>query len=909
MQFRYNKNLIKSLLASILRFFRRNAFLFMFLSLFFSETTLAYDPRVFMWGFAGTEELGRLDLLLPLYTDNFSSLFYTDLQGEIDTKSNWFSGLGLGYRGTNVGRIWGGYLFLDRDYTARHHAYYILNPGFETLGQVWDFRVNAYLPIGDKKHSEEGVPPFSDTCGDNFNCDNSIFIGHSQFIQLLRSTEEVGTGIDAEVGTHFGRNYDFSLFGGAYYYHFDEAKDIKGLEARVVVPIRPTLALTLETSYDNEQGAAIMGGIRIQGGHLPHTPVILEDHLYDPVTRNLGTIKNGLSVPVARTEKLGSLHLIRDNIFFFTGTGGVAFDGPSTGTFENPLASDQFTQANVNGINLLAPNANLFFNAGTYVIEPTSPAAPNASISLPGGQSMFGRTQDYKCSAIGAERPVFLGEIQLLAGPNQLDSIVLTNIMTLATVGAGESINLTALNIQNAAGVSICNSEITASISVLGVNSGTLFVTGISTNNSQVIIETSIINAISTTGAGTGAATGISSVVGIGGNNVSSTNNNYAITDSIITALSLVAGDVDTSAAVGIGSISLPVGGPALFQNNRFAIRNTQILSQATAGGEAINAVLSAGIGSVGADFTTATPADFVGNSFAIDTTQISSQASVGSGAALSSGIGTNVDNSLINIRFIDNQFAILNSLIQSSATQTTGTIGGAFLLSAGIGSNASISGNASFVGNDFTIQNTSIESTGTNFTGVPTNVLVTGIGTNANLTSGALADFVGNNFTIETSNITAVGTTGPLSLNYVAAIGSNAQTGTANFDLNVFAIDASNLSSTATITGDNAGDNRAIGIGGNTNVAGPGNFLNTLVNVTDSDLQVLAQVFGDNSGINRAIGLEADAGSVINFISSQGLVQALVGGINTGENSATAFIQNGGVVNGGGSIQAQAIP
>ena len=358
-------------------------------------------------------------------------MFYTDIQGKVGGDNGWLGGIGLGYRGLYNQRLLGGYLFLDRDTSAWHDTFYVLNPGIETIGCDWDFRINGYFPVSErhKRTNSFFFHEVQDSCGFNVNND-SVFIGHQQLSHRFHQFQEVGSGADAEIGVHFPRVNDLALYGGGYYYHLDETADIKGAEARVVFPVKSAVALTLEASYDNQQRGAVVGGLRVQLGHLPCKPIQLSTLLYEPIIRNIGTVKTGSGIPVVHGRKEEDFFVERDNIYFFSSKGGTAFAGNETGTFENPLSANQFTQTTVDGIASLVDNANFFFNSGSYIIAPNASNTPNARLSLPEGQSLYGRTADYKYSAIGNARPTLQGGLNLYGGNNHLDSIILNNTTT-----------------------------------------------------------------------------------------------------------------------------------------------------------------------------------------------------------------------------------------------------------------------------------------------------------------------------------------------------------------------------------------------------------------------------------------------------------------------------------------------
>jgi len=908
---------------------------------------LAHEPRVFLWGLTGSKTLSRLDVMQPLYTDGFSSVAYADVQAAIDTDPQWFTGVGMGYRQrTSFDRLYGAYLFVDRDFSSRHHAYYFLSPGFETIGQRLDGRVNLYIPMSRKKFQlEPTLPTIFDTCGNNFNCEDTFFVGHQQLLQSFSSSEEVGTGVDAETGIHFGSRLNYSLYGGAYYFKFSEDKNMLGAEARVVVPIKPSVALTLEASYDNLNHGKVVAGIRLQGGYKPNAPMTLpEEHLFDPVTRNLATIGSGLGEPVDKRRKFLGNTLIRDNIYFFTSSGGTTFNGSATGTFENPLRADQFTQNTVDAIASLTPTANLFFNPGTYIIEPTSPDAPNAAISLPGGQSIFGRTTDYRCSATGDERPILLGRLNLIAGNNTLDSIRLINSMLLAD--PTEFVTLIALSITNSPNVLICNSEITSNLTVTGTDRFGVAVIAIQALvNSSVTIENSLITAaasIATAGVNTNDV-----VIGIGDLNRPVTNNIYTISNSPISATLNIASAENLgnfAAAVGIGSVATAAG-LAPFETNTFTLTNSPITVESNSRAFLSTITLesiSIGIGTAATELGTA---NFIGNTFTITAGDINSTAITRGGLAISAGIGTGAtDNGTAS--FSGNRFTLDGLAINSTASNPNSAIQVIDdLLATGIGPNGFIQGNAFFNGDTFNVTDTTINVltqsvTPNAATGVQEAV---GIGSNSDITVGS---FNNETFTLSATEINVRSPLiEPVIINEAVGIGANLSGATSTtFNNNLFTMTGGQILVEATRQAGSLQQNYATGIGVNFDTSlvppfpPPPFFVNTQMTLSNTTLDVealvignnagqsvnqaigaridtgssidfvmcnmtvLAEVTGSNSNINQAYGLWANTGSTIDFSSSTGLVEALVLGGGAGLNLAAAT-NGGGLIFGAGNI------
>lgn len=847
-------------------------------------------PRLFMWGMGGSETIGRADFLAPLVSNACNSLLYADLQGQIGNDNAKYYGVGLGYRGINQNGLFGGYLFYDQNYSKEQNSYSFINPGIEFKRPSWEIRANGYVPVSHRKNNGR---PFqeADTCGVNLNTNQLVFAGHDEFIHRYHTFEEVGPGADAEVGVHLPHGRGVSLYAGTYYYQFQDAENVKGAEARAVIHLTPALALTIEASYDNQQHAAIVAGLRVQFRHTVQRPMLtLSERLYDPIIRKVGNLKTG-GVPIVRGIKNDGLSLYRDNIFFFTSSGGTSFGGASTGTYENPLAADQFTQSNVNSIAAIAQNANLFFNSGTYAIDSTSPSAPNANISLVTGQSIYGRTADFKSSAIGSARPTLLGSLAF-TGNDILDSTIVADAMTSS---GSTNVNFNTLSIQNAPNILICNSQINANLNITGNNNSVLQVGAIYANNSQVQINSSVINAKTTIAANDNF---ISMITGIGGNtagcNSNVANSTVKINNTTLNSQGIVQGSITNGVSgTGVNYVTNIGGntyaGSTNFQNNVF-ILNSSILNSTGAvgqsmGGSAVNYVSNIGGNNnsePGAGSTT-----FQNNQFILVDSSLNSTASIAQNIADSGNLATNIGgNALVgsgtqNANFNSNDFTISFSNLSSIAT-IGGQENGQNINAATVIGGNQIVGTANFNQNTFNINFSNLNST------ARVAELTTGSSANMNSATviggnafGGDASFNDNNFAVTGSSLnslTTINTDNTNSSNFSTVVGGNAAAGgNVDFASNVLQINTSSLASSASIGTSNSGLDFATGIGGNANVGSSANFITNLLNSSNSAVNVLANVIGNNTGTNQATGWQAVSG-IVNLFFDQFSITAIKG-------------------------------
>ncbi|CAN5221639.1 hypothetical protein BH10PSE19_BH10PSE19_22610 [soil metagenome] len=621
-----------------------------------------YQPRASIWALAGTENQGQLDGLLPL-TGNASNLFYADMQGKVGEEGAWYGGLGGGYRQLiNDTGIYGGYIFVDRNESKQHNQYWVVSPGLEFLLPTGDLRLNGYFPL-NKRHKLRTFFPSQQ--GD---CHFIQFRGHQQFEHQFSLFENVGSGVDAEVGHTFPRLHNTKLYGGIYYFNIHpntHSNNITGLEARIEVPVNPRWAVDLKSSYDNYQHGAVVVGLRFNlGGSTSHDD--MHAHMMDAIPRNLGSLHMGSGIPIVESKRDNGLVLQRSNIYFITSQGGSTFVDPTqSGTFENPLSNDQFSQPVVNQI---GSHANYYFNSGTYLIM-ESGKTPNAQINLPLGDSIYGRgAADFQCPATGNERPLLLGGIDLAQGNNTIDSIRLINSKIDST---GLGTHISAMNIQHVSNVVISNTDIQAIAGEAGnlASHANNFATGIYANNSQVSLLNSTISA---TALVEGSNSGFNFATGIGGNSgagdtVNFCGNKFMLLHSSVNGsavVKIVNNNVNFANGIGENAIG---NGPANFNGNQFTLLSSSVSSTASVMEVNNNVNFATGIGE---NYIGTGPANFNGNQFTLLSSNVRGVASVtgiNNNANFAAGIGENYIGTG-SANFNGNTFRLFNSRVRGIA-------------------------------------------------------------------------------------------------------------------------------------------------------------------------------------------------------------------------------------------------
>lgn len=419
-------------------------------------------PHVYLSGYGGTNStaLGEIDVLQPVYFGDKRILFVYG-QGkygnEFDSwkQDSWSGSLGLGYRQVvpfiSDDNVLGGYVLTDYSRAPSGHEFWDINPGVESIGRNWDFRLNGFIPVGKSTWTDED---WADKFGD-YSCVS--FSGNTQYDSKLKYTEEIGYGGNAEVGYRLFsiKHMPVKVYAGGYYFKMKHNDDVIGGGGRIT--FQPTTYLTLKVSdtYDNHQRNVLIGGIQLYLNALSkdkrNAPVDDQDvttRIYAPIENSLSTTSKGEGMPTAggpddknsndKPNYVDSHDHERDGIWFFSGGSSSARNNSTEddgflyikdGTYEHPFDRNEFTQKMVDAIHawMLQHQAAMpvtFYLGGQGIYGRVNADGDNdpEQINLYKGESIWGRTENFKMPAQADLRPTIDGELKL-PGNNILNSI------------------------------------------------------------------------------------------------------------------------------------------------------------------------------------------------------------------------------------------------------------------------------------------------------------------------------------------------------------------------------------------------------------------------------------------------------------------------------------------------------
>ncbi len=172
----------------------------------------------------------------PLYNGWDHWVPFLDARGHIFNNGKPAINAGLGIRYLARHRIWGVNSYYDYRNT-KHQHYNQVSIGLESLGRIWDFRLNGYLPVG-KKQSPNYELQF-----DRFE-DNSAI--------LRQKYEYALAGVNAEGGFPVNCWKKFPLyFAAGTYYLTGKGGTTWGGQARASIRIFDYLKIDGNVSYDH----------------------------------------------------------------------------------------------------------------------------------------------------------------------------------------------------------------------------------------------------------------------------------------------------------------------------------------------------------------------------------------------------------------------------------------------------------------------------------------------------------------------------------------------------------------------------------------------------------------------------------------------------------------------------------
>ncbi len=350
-----------------------------------------YRPH-FGYRYEAGDTIGRIgglssfDGFLPLFEAEDSNwLTFIDARLLLDDENhNLGSNIGVGARQyiPETGHTIGAYLYHDtRD--AGYANFSQVSGGFEALGDLWEARLNWYVPTGTRRKQWA-----SNVTGSG----NYYYSGHYLYGgTLTRYYQAAMTGFDMEAGRKVftGFNTDVRAFVGWYHFQAQGSQQAWGWKSRLESRISDKVALNLSIQNDRVFNTTVNFAVSVQWPGItglrngPKSGITARDRLGESPER--------LRAIVVDNQELQSANhsLIKNpatgNPYYFM---HVASGGNSDGSYEDPYATltaafaDPRTQAG----DVIVYDHRAAAETGTYILA-------NYTQVLSSGPAQFLNTQ------------------------------------------------------------------------------------------------------------------------------------------------------------------------------------------------------------------------------------------------------------------------------------------------------------------------------------------------------------------------------------------------------------------------------------------------------------------------------------------------------------------------------------
>ena len=189
------------------------------------------------------------EIWAPLAQKN-DQVLYGDIRLMGDNDENREGNLGIGYREINphTNSVVGVHGWIDRRRTQNNSTFHQLTFGVESLGHVWDMRLNGYVPLN------KGRALAGETATNPYLANTGIFYDVNGF-----PIETPQYGTDAELGYRLPilqRQADaIRIYGGGYHFFRNGTENVTGFRLRTEAQINSAFSIGARFQHDNPRGS------------------------------------------------------------------------------------------------------------------------------------------------------------------------------------------------------------------------------------------------------------------------------------------------------------------------------------------------------------------------------------------------------------------------------------------------------------------------------------------------------------------------------------------------------------------------------------------------------------------------------------------------------------------------------
>lgn len=214
---------------------------------------------------SGFDGFTQLEGFIPLSQIPGKDLTFLEARLLIDNGAHLGSNFLIGYRtyDSSLNRTFGGYVGFDSRVTE-NSPFFQLGMGVETQGDIWDFRVNGYLPVGEtRRFISQNTFDTGLQISTRFQ-DHFLVLDTFRERQSIRQFEAAAAGFDLEAGAKLVKwdRGNLRTFGGLYFYDAPGSPSTLGWRLRLQAEPTENFDLGLAVQDDALFGTNVIFSFR-----------------------------------------------------------------------------------------------------------------------------------------------------------------------------------------------------------------------------------------------------------------------------------------------------------------------------------------------------------------------------------------------------------------------------------------------------------------------------------------------------------------------------------------------------------------------------------------------------------------------------------------------------------------------
>ncbi len=461
-----------------------------------------WGPHLDLEGKAGTDRnLGETDLFIPLWQDQ-DTLTFTSLRARMDDNNSHEGNFGLGIRqmldtGWNIG----GYGYFDRRHSPYGNKFNQLTFGAEALSLDWDFRANAYIPIGTTQYMEDSL--------------STVDVSGAT-LMYKQGEERALRGFDGEIGWRIplfeaDAGQQLRAYAGGYRFTENNVDTVQGPRGRLDLTFDEVpflwegsrFSLGAEIQHDSPRGTQGFASFRLriplQGfGDAPKPRLTtLERRMTDPIIRDIDVVSQAgqfsEASEITQTADGETITLLNS-----ASTSAANFTTAITNAGANSTVILSGNYTSINSMTTVQDGQTIVGGGALAIKTPTgrsvTVAIPDASISGEGDNGSGGPNRFFEMadnsSLIGVTASINRAGSTVIAHIDGKQNVTIRDNTLTSTVSASTA---SAFLIKNSHDVTIDNND----VSIVANGSTGQFI-AFTDNNSNISVNN---NSVSMTGS------------------------------------------------------------------------------------------------------------------------------------------------------------------------------------------------------------------------------------------------------------------------------------------------------------------------------------------------------------------------------------------------------------------------